>query len=284
MISVLVTGKDSQLSQCIADCEKDYPELEFTYKNSKDLDITDIKSVKKTLQKNEFDYCINCAAYTAVDRAETETETASKVNTIGVKNLANICKENNTVLIHISTDFVFDGEKKAPYLETDKPNPINVYGATKLEGEIEIARVFENYFIIRTSWLYSEYNSNFLKTILRLANNRKEIDVVDNQTGSPTYATDLASFIIHIISSKSKNYGVYNYSNSGETTWYNFASEIALLWNLELKINPINSKDYKTEATRPNYSVLNTTKLQTNFNLKISSWNDSLQRCFFNYK
>jgi len=284
MISVLVTGKDSQLAQCIMDCEKDFPEIELTYKNSKALDITDEQSVNKNFKEIAFDYCINCAAYTNVEKAEIESQRAKEVNTIGAQNIAKACKENGSTLIHISTDFVFDGEKKAPYLETDKPNPINIYGVTKFDGEKVIDKILENYFIIRTSWLYSEYKSNFLKTILKLANEQKEVNIVNNQLGSPTYALDLANFILKIISTKSNNYGIYHYSNFGEISWYNFALEIVKTWNLDLKINPINSNDYITQANRPSFSVLNLTKIQQHFNIKLYRWKDSLHKCFLDYK
>ncbi|WP_262890108.1 dTDP-4-dehydrorhamnose reductase [Winogradskyella haliclonae] len=282
-MSVLVIGKDSQLAQCIMDCEKNFPEIDFSYKDSKELDITDEKSVKKIFEDYTFNYCINCAAYTNVDKAETEPLRAKTVNTIGAQNIARACKVNGSILIHISTDFVFDGEKKTPYIEEDYTNPINVYGKTKRDGELEIEKTLEKYFIIRTSWLYSQKGSNFLKTILRIAKERKEISVVNDQFGSPTYALDLAHLTLKIISSKSNNYGTYHYSNLGKISWYDFALEISKTWKLDLKINPIKAKDYITHAVRPSYSVLDSSKAQKSFNIKAIKWNESLQKCFLNY-
>ena len=276
MISVLVTGKNSQLAQCLIAIENSCPNILFSYFDSKSLDITNLDSLEEKFQKHQYNYCINCAAYTAVDKAEVEPEKAKAVNTTGALQLAKVCKKHNTTLIHISTDFVFDGIKNSPYTEDDDTNPINVYGKTKREGEIKIVNTLSNYFIIRTSWLYSEYGNNFVKTILRLSQEKDEINVVDDQKGSPTYAGDLAKAIVTIINSQSKNFGVYHYSNLGDASWYDFAKEIVKLYNLKLHINPIASANYKTNALRPNYSVMNTLKFQNNFKTKLSHWQTSL--------
>ena len=238
MKTILVTGKDSQLAQCINDIEYILPSFKFIYKNSKDLDITNFKSLNDFFRTQKIDFCINCAAYTAVDKAEIEVQHAQQVNEIGPKNLATLCSLFNTTLIHISTDFVFDGKKKSPYTELDQTNPLNVYGQTKLNGENQIIENAIKYYIIRTSWLYSEYGHNFLKTIHKLSKIKSEISVIDNQIGSPTYAGDLANFILKIVNSKSNSYGIYNYSNLGEVSWYEFGLKISNMWNLSIDINP----------------------------------------------
>lgn len=276
MISVLVTGKDSQLAMCIKDLQGKHPLLDFTFKDSKELDIISKASISKTFEANPYDYCVNCAAYTAVDKAESEPEKAKAVNTFGAKNLAVACKENNTVLIHISTDFVFDGKQNTPYTEEDETNPINVYGKTKRDGELEIENVLEEYFIIRTSWLYSQYGNNFVKTILKLSQEKEEINVVNDQIGSPTYALDLANFILNIICRESKKYGVYHFSNNGEISWYDFAIEIVNLFKLDIKVNPIKTSSYISLAPRPNYCVMDLTKTDKIFNIKTINWMDSV--------
>ena len=209
MINVLVTGSNGQLASCIKDCAKQYKELHFIYTDYQELDICNLKQVDKFFTTNQkIDYCINCAAYTAVDKAESDVEKAFEINAKGAKNLALVCDEQGAVLIHVSTDFVFDGDKTEPYIETDTPKPISVYGASKLKGEVEIQKTLKKHFIIRTSWLYSEHGTNFMKTMLRLAETRDEISVVSDQIGTPTYAGDLADVILKIISSKITNFGL----------------------------------------------------------------------------
>ncbi|TYA77299.1 dTDP-4-dehydrorhamnose reductase, partial [Seonamhaeicola marinus] len=214
----------------------------------------------------------------AVDQAETDQELAFKINALGPKYLALACKASNAVLIHISTDFVFDGCKTSPYTETDTPNPINAYGRTKLQGENSIVQTTEQYIIIRTSWLYSEYGHNFMKTMLRLSKTRSEISVVNDQVGSPTYAGDLATAILKIIDSKTIQYGLYHYSNTVETSWYDFAKTIFKFANKDVKVNPIASAHYPTLAKRPNYSVLQSEKLLEQFNIKASRWESHLKK------
>ncbi|MCC1483472.1 dTDP-4-dehydrorhamnose reductase [Winogradskyella immobilis] len=282
MKTILVTGKDSQLSQCIQDIKNQYPKLNFIFKSSKALDITNNDQLELFFNTNTIDYCINCAAYTAVDKAEIEKEKATKVNFEGIKNLVNICNEANATLIHISTDFVFNGNSKKPYLETDKTDPINVYGKTKRKGELKVIENSQKYFIIRTSWLYSEYGTNFLKTMLKLSNQKDKIDVVNDQIGSPTYAKDLAEVILKFIDLNILNYGIYNYSNSGEISWYQFAKTIFKILNISIKTNSISSKDYKTLAKRPDYSVLNTNKIRQVFDIDIPNWEISLKKAISN--
>jgi dTDP-4-dehydrorhamnose reductase len=279
MITVRVTGKDGQLAQCIKSIAPEYPDLNFVFKSSSELDITNYNHIDSVFKSSEpFDYCINCAAYTAVDKAEAETQRAYDVNVLGSKNIAEACRNYNITLIHISTDFVFDGDTSQPYTEASATNPLGVYGDTKLKGEQAIAKELTKYFIIRTSWLYSEYGNNFLKTMLRLASERDEISVVSDQIGSPTYAKDLAEAILKLIEIKNKSYGLYHYSNEGSISWYGFAKEIFRITNNDIRLNTIETKDYPTPATRPKYSILNTSKIRNTLNIHIPNWKDGLTR------
>ena len=282
MISVLVTGKNSQLASCIRDIEKNYTNISCTYYDSESLDITNEFKVQDTFSENCFDYCINCAAYTAVDKAEIEKSKAEAINIKGVLNLAKVCKAHQTTLIHISTDFVFDGKKKMPYTELDQTNPINHYGITKLKGELEISKTIDNYFIIRTSWLYSEYGNNFVKTLLKLFKTESEIKIVDDQIGSPTYSGNLAQFILELINSQKKYYGIYNFSDTGEVSWYNFAITISKILNIQKPIFAISSKDFNATAQRPNYSVLDNSKTQKKYNFPTVNWEQSLNKAIKN--
>lgn len=276
MTTVLVTGASSQLAHCIKDVSKEFSDLKFIYKNSKELDVTKSSSIEKSFKNQQIDYCINCAAYTNVDKAELEPEIAKAINTNGPKNLAVICKKYNTILIHISTDFVFDGESKVPYKETDKTNPLNVYGLTKRDGENKIKEHWEKHFIIRTSWLYSEYGNNFLKTIIKLSKEKDEISVVNDQIGGPTYAKDLANVVLQFIYKRSNNYGIYNYSNFGETSWFEFAKEIKKAFQLEVELTAINSQKHQKKAVRPKFSVLCGNKTKDTINWKVLHWKTSL--------
>lgn len=283
MLTVLVTGKGGQLAQCIENIAPKYQDLKFIFKSSSELDITNYDNINSIFNSSEpFEYCINCAAYTAVDKAETETQDAYDINVLGSKNLAEACGKHDITLVHISTDFVFDGNALQPYNEDSITNPLGVYGDTKLKGENAIAEILENYFILRTSWLYSEYGNNFLKTILRLARERDEIGVVDDQIGSPTYAKDLAEVVLQLIGSRNTSYGVYNYCNEGVVSWYTFASEIFRLSKSSINLNAIKTKDYPTPALRPKYSVLNTAKLENALGIKIPNWKASLASAYSN--
>jgi len=285
MITVLVTAKGGQLAQCIETLTHKYSNINFIFKSASELDITNkaqINSVFKSI--NNLDYCINCAAYTAVDKAETEYEFSDAVNHIGVQNLAEACEAKTVTLIHISTDFVFDGNALQPYNEDSITNPLGVYGETKLKGEHAITETLHNYFILRTSWLYSEFGNNFLKTMLRLSSERDEISVVSDQIGSPTYAKDLAQVILNIVKTKNISYGIYNYSNSGITSWCGFASEIFRLSSSSIKLNCIETKDYPTPAIRPKYSVLNTSKIEKALGIEVPNWKDSLVNAYANLK
>ena len=277
MMNVLVTGSNGQLASCIKDLAKRDTSLNFIYTDYQELDICDLKQVEVFFKSNQkIDYCINCAAYTAVDKAESEVEKAFEINATGPKNLAQVCSEFDTILIQISTDFVFDGEKTEPYVETDVANPISVYGASKLQGEVEIKKIFKKHFIIRTSWLYSEHGNNFMKTMLRLAETRDEISVVSDQIGTPTYAGDLAEVILKIVRSKNTNFGLYHYSNDGVASWYDFAEAIFKASNTEIRLNAIKTEAYPTPAKRPVYSVMDKTKIKSVLKMKTLDWQESL--------
>ena len=279
MTTILVTGGNGQLASCIKDVEKQYDDLNVIYTDHLELDICDLNQIQTFFKSNpQIDYCINCAAYTAVDKAETEAEKAFEINATGAKNLAQVCNDHDAILIHVSTDFVFDGEKNEPYTETDAANPISVYGASKLQGEVEIQQALKEYFIIRTSWLYSEYGNNFMKTMLRLAETRDGISVVSDQIGTPTYAGDLAEIIIQIINTKTEKYGIYHYSNEGVASWFEFAKEIFKLTKNKIKVNPIPSIEYLTPAKRPKYSVLDKKKIIDVFKIDIPFWRESLKK------
>ncbi len=282
MKTVLVTGSDGQLGMCIKDIATSSKETSFLYANSLELDIANRTAVFSFFTDKNVDYCINCAAYTAVDKAETEVERTTKINVKGVQNLAEACRENSAILIHISTDFVFDGTKKTPYLETNQTNPKGVYGKTKLEGEKVIKSVLKKYFIIRTSWLYSEHGNNFMKTMLRLGKEKDTLSVVNDQKGTPTYAGDLAKVILKVIETNNSNFGLYHYSNKGVTTWYELAKEIFEESKILISLKPISTAAYPTAADRPMYSALDSSKIKHTLNIEIPFWKKSLKRVLRN--
>jgi len=279
---ILVTGSNGQLGTCIKDLDDN--KFDIKYVSSSDLDITNNQEVKKFFEHQKIDWCINCAAYTAVDKAESDCDSAFNVNVSGVKNLAEVCKAYRVKLIHISTDFVFDGEHNKPYKESDSTNPIGVYGETKLKGEQEVSRVLKEYFILRTSWLYSEHGGNFMKTMLRLSKDKTQLGVVGDQIGTPTYAKDLAKTIFHIIANNISDYGIYHYSNNGVASWYDFAKAIFDISNIDIELNNISTVQFPTPAKRPHFSVLDKTKIETTLNKKAPYWRDSLITAIQNIK
>jgi dTDP-4-dehydrorhamnose reductase len=284
---VLVTGANGQLGQAIQSISGNYPEIDFVFCDSSSLDITNLDTVNQVFEKVKPNYCINAAAYTAVDKAESEQEKAISINVVGAKNLAATCKENNTILLHVSTDFVFDGNKSTPYTEEDIPNPTGVYGQTKLDGEKAIQETFDKYYIIRTSWVYSQFANNFMKTMIRLGSERDSLSVVNDQIGTPTNAVDLAEALVKIIchtersrsvSSTIYNFGIYNFSNEGHCSWYDFAKKIFEVNNITIDLSPIPTTSYPTPAKRPAYSVLDKSKIKKAFDLQINNWEDSLNK------
>ena len=288
---ILVTGKNGQLGKSIHKIVTNTKQTDdFVFVGREELDLSNENNIARYFENNVFDIIINCAAYTAVDKAEEEQDLANQINHLAVKQLARTARMQQARLIHISTDYVFDGESDKPYTETDETNPINVYGKTKLAGEQALQEVMStNAIIIRTSWVYSEYGNNFVKTMLRLGKERDELNVVDDQIGSPTYATDLANAILDTIQNKVfKEVGqttqIYHYSNQGEISWYAFVKEIFNITKIECKINPITTNQYPTPANRPKDTVINKGKIAKVFNVKISDWRKSLQACIKNIK
>jgi dTDP-4-dehydrorhamnose reductase len=275
-MKILITGAKGQLGKCIKDAAANYPEFDFLFASRELLNIESEKSVSNIFENNRFDYCINTAAYTNVEKAESDQETAFLTNAEGVKHLASHCKRNNTTLIQISTDYVFDGKKGSPYSEEDSTNSLNIYGASKLKGEQYVQEICQAYYILRTSWLYSQYGQNFYDTVLRFAKEGKLLTVTTEQTGTPTNANDLAEAILTIIKINSKNYGIYNFSNQGEATWYDFAKEILIQTNQLTKSNLAKTDYYRTFAARPSYSVLDTRKYKNTFNKAVFDWKKSL--------
>lgn len=274
---VLVTGAGGQLGQALQFISEEYPEVSFVFCASPELDITNPASCEVAFAKHQPDFCINAAAYTAVDKAESEPEKARLVNVTGAQNIAIVCKKHNTVLVHVSTDFVFDGNKTTPYTEEDAPDPTGVYGQTKLEGEKAIQQVWEKHFIIRTSWVYSQFGHNFMKTMLRLGAERDRLSVVNDQVGTPTHAVDLAKALLKIVLSGKEAYGIYNFSNEGQCSWYDFAKEIFRMANITIDLTPIPTSEYPTPAIRPSFSVLDKSKIKNTFAIEVMEWKESLK-------
>jgi len=256
MINILVTGSDGQLGQCLQKIAHKYPKMTFFFMDRIGLDITDKNNIQAVFKKHKFHFCINCAAYTNVEQAEKTPEIAFAVNAVGIRNLAIVCKENNVKLIHISTDYVFDGEKKDGYLPSDKPNPINEYGKSKLKGEQYIQEILKEFIIIRTSWLYSEFGHNFYKTILKKAKRKETISITDSQIGCPTDANNLALHIINIMESQEFESGIQHVTDGEAMSWYEFAEKIVKEHKLDSEVKVVKDKNYRTFAKRPVNSVL----------------------------
>lgn len=279
MSRIIVIGAGGQLGQCLKVVAHKREISSIAFPLEQEANILDPSLLNSLFELEKPDYVINCAAYTAVDKAEDEQELAKAVNEIGAFNLANACKTYGSVLIHVSTDFVFEGNDVKLLTEEDVAKPINIYGQTKLDGELAIAECLNAYFILRTSWLYSEYANNFVKTMLKLGSEREELSVIADQVGTPTYAIDLANAIFDIIDSKSENYGLYHYSNEGVTSWFDFAKAIFDISKMQLKLNPIPGSAYPTKAKRPLFSVMDKNKIKNTFNLNIPYWRHSLELC-----
>lgn len=280
--TILVTGSNGQLGTSIKKEAKNYSNFNFVFTDIDEFNICNKIAIDEYLEQNKIDYIINCAAYTAVDKAEEDQENAIKVNAIGSTNIAQSCKKHNIKLIHVSTDYVFDGKGFRPYKESDGVNPQSVYGDSKLKGEINVKGNCTDFAIVRTSWLYSYHGHNFFKTMLKLGAERDELNVVFDQIGTPTFSDDLALVLVNMIEYAEKIKfisGIFHYSNEGVCSWYDFANEIFDQSGISCKVNPIESKDYPTPAKRPFYSVLNKTKIKNTFNIEIPHWADSLSKC-----
>lgn len=275
MQKILVTGANGQLGTCIKKLTN--VPYQLVFKNTAELDITNYSQIAEVFRREKFHFCINGAAYTAVDKAEKEPSIAFNINQIGVRNLAEICLQYKVTLLHISTDFVFDGEVKKPYTELCKTNPINTYGCSKLAGEQEIIRLMKQYYIIRTSWLYSEFGHNFMKTMLKLGAKDGEIKVVNDQYGTPTSANDLAEALLKIIIYKIP-YGLYHFSNTGITSWYKFSKEIFRITGKSVNLIAVASENHTTLAKRPKYSAMDIQKIQNVLPIAYPDWKKSLQK------
>ncbi len=282
-INILVTGANGQLGSEIKAIADKYSQFSFIFSDIDTLDITNIEALEDLFQANKIDYIVNCAAYTQVDNAENDYENAKKINIDAVNNLKNIASKFDSKIIHISTDYVFDSSaQNVPFKETDQTSAKSVYGSTKLKGE-ELLQNESNSIIIRTSWLYSSFGHNFVKTMKKLGNERDTLSVVFDQVGTPTYAADLANAVLDIITYSEKykvfKHGIYHFSNEGVCSWYDFALEIMRLEQINCQVFAIETKDYPTPAKRPAYSVLNKNKIKTEFNIKITHWTNGLERC-----
>jgi len=280
-MQVLVTGSEGQLGKSLQKHQDKYNTLKFTWTDIHNLDITNTKSLRSFFSKNKFDYIINCAAYTAVDKAEEDQEMAHLLNVDAPGYLASFASQQNATFIHISTDFIFGSDKRTPYAEGDIPKPKGVYATTKYQGEKRVFEKSKNSIIVRTSWLYSEFGKNFVKTIMHYARERGELNVVNDQVGTPTYAGDLASALLLMMDKRyaPENNEIFHYSNHGITTWFEFAQEIVKLANIPCKINPITTEEFSAPAPRPFYSMLDKSKFMHRFNTDIPDWKESLKIC-----
>lgn len=280
MKKILVVGGNGQLGNCIRKIAPDFEtQYEFTFTDSQTLDITNQNQINDVFYDLKPDFCINASAYTAVDLAEKEEEKAFAVNAEGVGNLAEACAEYKTVLIHVSTDYVFDGETNLDYSEDDFTNPIGVYGNSKLKGEELALENNPKTIILRTSWLYSEFNKNFVKTMLNLFSQKDELGIVADQFGQPTNANDLAEAIMSIIENPNKSFGVFHFSNYPETTWFEFAKKIAEFSNSSVKLNALTTEQYPTPAKRPKRSTMSLDKIEKIYNIEPKHWENSLEDC-----
>ena len=279
MENIIVFGASGQLGNCLKKVAEEKEITTIYFPVEAEANILDIAAIKSLFEKYKPAFAINCAAYTAVDKAEDDIELARKINKTGAENLALACKEHGATLVHVSTDFIFKGDTPHPLVEDDVAEPISIYGLTKLEGEQDVIKILDQHYIIRTSWLYSEFGNNFVKTMLKLGAERDMLKIIADQVGTPTYGIDLAGCILDIITSNKKEYGVYHYSNEGVTSWYDFAKGIFDLSATNVKVLPIRTSEYPTKATRPSYSVMDKSKIKSTFDIEIPYWRDSLAIC-----
>ncbi len=278
-MKILITGSNGQLGREMMVEAKKYPQSSFVYTDVDDLDICNVVELREYVVREKPNVIVNCAAYTAVDRAEDDEVGAKRVNVDAVRNIGKVARECGVQVVHVSTDYVFDGTMYRPYVEDDETSPMGVYGKTKLDGEKALLEDNSDAVIIRTSWLYSSFGNNFVKTMMRLGAERDELGVIFDQIGTPTYARDLAAAICEIIMKKEWKKGVYHYSNEGVCSWFDFAKEIHELSGIECEVRPIESKEYVVRTPRPHYSVLNKKKIKETFDIEIPYWKDSLREC-----
>ena len=285
-MEIVVFGAKGQLGRSIMDISYNYPQHHFLFTDIDTVDITQYDQIANFVSRNYPNVFINCAAYTAVDKAQNDLKGAKELNTTAVGNLAKIAAENNIFLVHISTDYIYDGKQNRPYKETDNVHPLSVYGRTKWKGEVAVLKSLCRSAIIRTSWLYSEYGMNFVKTMLHMGAERDILKVVSDQMGTPTYARDLAVAIMHIINQKIRitQSEIFHYSNEGVASWYDFATEIIRLGKEKCKILPVSASQYPTSAKRPQFSVLSKQKIKETFDIEVPYWRDSLAQCIANIR
>ncbi len=277
--TILVTGSNGQLGNEMRQASNRYPSFEFIFTDIEELDICNAQEVSALLSDARIDYVVNCAAYTAVDKAEEDVELCYRINRDAVENIANAANEKGIKVIHVSTDYVFDGRNYLPYTEDMEVSPATVYGKSKLDGEEALLRICKESVIIRTSWLYSSFGNNFVKTMMKLGRERDSLNVIFDQIGSPTYAADLADSILQILISDTFVPGIYHYSNEGVCSWYDFTKSIHRLAGINCHVSPIESKDYPAKTPRPHYSVLNKAKIKSTYGIEIPYWEDSLKKC-----
>lgn len=276
-MKILVLGGTGQLGQCLQKVASEREITSITFADEFVGNILDIEVLEKLFIKEKPAFVINCAAYTAVDKAEDEVDLSRKINRDGAENIAKLCVKFDATMLQVSTDFIFEGNIPSLLSETDPTVPISIYGLTKLEGEKAVESVLEKHFIVRTAWLYSEFAGNFMKTMLRLGTERDSLGIIADQIGSPTYGVDLAGALLDIIGSEKKAYGIYHYSNEGAISWYDFAQAIFELGKVDVIVNPLKTSEYPTKATRPAFSVMDKTKIKTTFGIKVPYWRDSLK-------
>lgn len=285
-MTILITGANGQVGQCFHQLATQYPQWQFIFNDFPELDITDRKVVQRFFQQKNINWCVNCAAYTAVDKAESEPELARKINVTGAKNLAEACAAEGIPLVHLSTDYVYHNRQNTPFRESDPVSPQSVYARTKLAGDRAALKANPLAMVVRTSWVYSPFGNNFVKTMLRLGAERPSLNVVFDQIGTPTYAPDLAAAILQVIQKAERKEvpcenlgGVWHYSNEGVTSWYDFAKAVFEIKKMPCRVNPIETKDFPTPALRPPFSLLNKAKIKAAFGLEIPHWRESLEKC-----
>ncbi len=279
MKNILITGSKGQLGNEMQVIAKKNPDFCYFFTDVEELDITNIDAIKDFVVGNKIDFIVNCAAYTAVDKAETDLELCYKINSEAVKNIAEVAEKHNCKVIHVSTDYVYNGENFRPYTEEDEVCPVSVYGKSKLEGEKVLFETMQEAVIIRTSWLYSSFGNNFVKTMMKLGAERETLNVIFDQVGTPTYAADLAEAIVTILKSENFIPGIYHFSNEGVCSWYDFAIKIHQIAEIKCIVRPIESKEYHFPTPRPHYSVLNKSKIKKTYGVNIPHWEESLGRC-----